>query len=443
LSGFRRSSAEGSTTSVSAGFLSALPIHSVPTNIPHASTCDRSLPDVTAALQQWITSLPNYSIAQLVANQCYHTEYPITIGAKTWLIFNGNGATLASFTDGCNGTRVGTQQFVNCQYPSPVDSLGRTQPDWPARRDHLYLLGNKHLIVANLHIEGGKSSPGYNVDYAFQHGIAISGTNDGTMIENVTVDHVWGDYVNFSWHYSSSTKLTTHPQNVTIENSHFGLSGPNMGTGRIGFTIDDGQNIHVQNNVIQYSSRSAIDIEPVGSRAILSNIYFERNTFGPHSLNLFANHSYDGANPTINGFYFRYNNLVGAPLDVDSEAPNLTGINANDPTTFHRHNYQFVGNRSDTVMATGTCDTTNEAMELYGIDGLVVQDNVAPLGANRCMTLVDVAKVRNARIVDNSTMNAIREAKQYYQSASYCASDNMIHNPLTVDTSTLAPPCAS
>ncbi len=45
--------------------------------------------------------------------------------------------------------------------------------------------------------------PGYDPDYAFQHGIEISGTNDGTVISNVTVDHVWGDYVNFSGHVAT------------------------------------------------------------------------------------------------------------------------------------------------------------------------------------------------------------------------------------------------
>ncbi len=387
------------------------------------------------------TRYPNYTTARLGAGQCYHTEYPITIGAKTLVLFDGNNSTLASFTDGCDGTQVGPQHFVNCKYPSPVDPLGRTQPDWPDRRTHLNLLGNVNLVVANLHIEGGKSVPGYDPDYAFQHGIAISGRSDGLQIENVSVDRVWGDFVNFSSHYSSDSKVTTHPQNVTIENSHFGLSGPNMGSGRIGITIDDGGNLLFQNNVFQYSSRSAIDIEPVSNRALLQNITFQNNTFGPHSLHLFANHAYDSANPTINGFYFRNNNLVGSPLDVDSVAPDLSAINANDPATFHRHNYQFVGNTSDTMMATGTCPGPNDAMRFYGIDGLVVVNNVAPVGPIRCMTLVDAAKVHNSRIFGNSTQNAIRAVSQYYQSSDYCESTNMIGLPLTVDKSTLAPRC--
>src|SRR2546423_15724035 len=75
------------------------PVHVIPEDIAHGSSCDRSLPDVTAALQQWITSLPNHSVARLGPNQCYHTEYPLTIGAKTGVIFDGNGSTLAAVTD--------------------------------------------------------------------------------------------------------------------------------------------------------------------------------------------------------------------------------------------------------------------------------------------------------------------------------------------------------
>jgi len=421
--------------------LDALPVETVPGNIAHAATCNPSLPDVSAALQEWITSLPNNSVARLDKNQCYHTEYPITFGAKTLVVFDGNGSTFASFTDGCGGTRVGPKQFVNCRYPSPVDAAGRTQPAWPQARDHLHLIGNKQLILVNLHVEGGKSTPGYNADYAFQHGITITGTSDGTVISNVTVDHVWGDFVHLQSHYSPTTKTTTYPKDVTIENSHFGMQAPNMGSGREGFSIDDGTNIHVQNNVIQYSSRSLVDIEPVSTNAVLKEIYFEHNTFGPHSLNLFANHSYGDANPVIDGIYFRYNDLVGAPLQVDSVIPNVSQIDANNPATFRRHNYQFVGNHSDTMMATGTCPGPNRAMRFYGIDGLLVQDNVAPLGPNRCMALVDAAKLRNVRIANNSMQNAIRAAARYYQSASYCENGNMIGKPFTLDLSTLAPRC--
>jgi hypothetical protein len=143
----------------------------VPSSIPHASTCNRSLPDVAAALQRWIDLLPNFSVAQLGSHQCYHAEYPLTIGAKTAVLFDGRGSILASYTDGCAGTRVSGLLFVNCKYPSPVDPLGRTMSDWPRRRFHLQLLGNVKLTVANLVIEGGKDRPGYDGDYAFQHGI--------------------------------------------------------------------------------------------------------------------------------------------------------------------------------------------------------------------------------------------------------------------------------
>ena len=421
-------------------YLTSLPIEKVPTNIAHASTCNRSLPDVSAALQTWITSLPNYSVAELGMNQCYHTEYPILIGAKTMVVFDGNGSTFASFTDGCDGTRVGPGHFVNCRYPSPVDAIGRTQPDWPQSRYHLGLLGNVKVIVANLHIDGGKSKPGYDADYAFQNGIQVLGREDGTVIAGVTIDHVWGDFVHVQAHYSSTTKQTTYPQNVTIENSHFGLDRPGMGAGRQGITIDDGGNVHVQNNVIQYSSRSAIDMEPVSSRALLKDIYIEHNTFGTHGDMLFADHSYGSANPVVDGVYFRYNVITGTGLYVDSVVPNLSGIVATNPATFRRKNFQFVGNQGD-IVGRGGCPSTDYVMRFWGIDGLVVRDNYQPVAKGRCMVLLDAAKVANARITGNTTLNGIRTAARYYQSSNVCESGNKDGSPPKADTSGLAANC--
>ena len=99
-------------------------------------------------------------------------------------------------------------------------------------------------------------------------------------------------------------------------NSHFGLDRNYMGSGRQGISIQEGEHIFVHNNVIQYSSRSAVDIEPDSSGATLNDIHFEHNTFGPHGNNLFANHNYGNANPVIDGIYIRDNTLIGTSLDV-------------------------------------------------------------------------------------------------------------------------------
>jgi hypothetical protein len=238
-------------------------------------------------------------------------------------------------------------------------------------------------------------------------------------------------------------KQTTYPENVTIEHSRFGLDKNFMGSGRQGINIGAAENLHIHDNVIQYSSRSAIDIEPVSGSWLFKGLYVEHNTFGPHGNNLFANHFYGTANPVIDGVYFRYNTMRGTPLAFDSVVPNMSSINAYDPSTFRRHNYQIVGNHSDTYSASGACPGPNDAMRFWGIDGLIVQDNVQPVGPRRCIAFVEAAKLRNVRIVGNTVLNAIRAATRYYQSVRFCESKNLVGNPLTADTSTLAPRCSS
>src|SRR5207249_2333279 len=142
-------------------------------------------------------------------------------------------------------------------------------------------------------------------------------------------------------------------------------------------------------------SRSAVDIEPVSTGSLLKEIYFDDNLFGKHGNNFFANHPYGDANPVIDGVYFRRNVLRGTPLRIDSVVAHVERINAKDPASFRRHNYQFIGNRSDTTYARGGCPSGSWTMRLWGIDGVVVQGNVQPLGEDRCMSMVDAAKVRN------------------------------------------------
>ncbi len=380
--------------------------------------------------------LPNNSVAELGVNQCYRLELPVTIGAKTNVLFDGRGSTFASLTDGCDGTRVGDKRFRNCRFAAPD---WRTVQDWPRDRYHFRIYGNVNLTVQHLSIEGGMNKPGYDPGYEFQHGIVITGGADGIVLDDVTVDHVWGDFVNIAAK-RLSTGIKT-PQNITIMHSHFGLDRPFMGSGRQGIAINEGMNINVHNNVIQYSSRSAVDIEPVSSSSLLKQIVFDDNVFGKHGNNFFANHPYGDANPVITGIYFRRNQLTGSPLRISSVVAHFDGINATDPATFRRHNYQFIGNHSDTANATGGCPDGNYAIRLFGIDGVVLQDNTQPFPENRCMHLLDAAKLRNVRVTGNTSLGAETITKRYYQSANVCESGNFTGQPLAQERSQMAPAC--
>jgi hypothetical protein len=411
-------------------------VHVIPGNIAHRDSCDTSQPDVSAQMQKWLDSLPYNAVAELGINQCYRLELPVTIGAKTNVVFDGRGSTFASFTDGCAGKQIAKKRFTNCQFPSPD---WRTAQEWPRDRYHLRIAGNHNITVKNLRIEGGKTRPGYDAAYEFQHGIRITGGDDGVLLDNVTIDHVWGDFVNIAAHRTSTKTIT--PRNITIQNSHFGLDRPFMGSGRQGIAINEGVNIHVHNNVIQYSSRSAVDIEPVSNASILKEIAFDDNHFGEHGNNFFANHPYGHSDPVIEGIYFRRNELTGSPLRIDSVVANVEGINANDPSTFRRHNYQFIGNHSDTANATGGCPDGMWSIRLWGIDGVVVQDNTQQFPAKRCMHLVEAAKLRNSRVTGNTALNAESITRRYYESANTCESGNYTGQPLSRERSQMAPAC--
>jgi len=387
-------------------------LSTVPVSVPRAAVCSPSMPDATVTLQAWLTSIPNRVIARLDGS-CYRVDGRLTLGAKTDVTLDGRGSKFQTYAAGDQDSQ------------------------------HLLVGGDVGTTIENLSIDGGKTVPGYEARYAFQHGITITGGCDRVVLDNVTIDHVWGDFVAITPHTRNRDHVRVVPQNITIENSHFGVDRIGMGSGRQGISIQEGQHIFVHNNVIRYSSRSAVDIEPDSSGATLNDIHFEHNTFGPHGLNLFANHNYGNANPVIDGIYIRDNTLTGTPLQIDSVA-DITNVNAHDPSTFRRHHYQIVDNVSDTGLGNGSCaDPSHEVIRLWGIDGVVIDHNVQPVQAGRCMTLVTFARVANSTVSSNRIKNASATAR-YYQSLHNYEYGNLIGNPtypapLTAGTITHAP----
>jgi hypothetical protein len=383
-----------SLASVSSGAAGA---STVPAGVPRAATCSPTMPDATLALQNWFNSLRNHVIARLDGS-CYRVDGLLTLGAKTAVTLDGHGSKFQTYA-------LGNQ-----------DS------------QHLLVGGDVDTTIENLSIDGGKTVPGYDARYAFQHGITITGGCDRVVLDNVTIDHVWGDYVAITPHTRNRDKVRVVPQNITIENSHFGVDRSYMGSGRQGISIQEGEHIFVHNNVIRYSSRSAVDIEPDSSAATLDDIHFEHNVFGPHGNNLFANHNYGNANPVIDGVYIRDNTLIGTPLAIDSVA-DITGVNAHDPATFRRHHYEIVNNISDTGLGNGSCaDPSHEVIRLWGVDGIVIDHNVQPVQAGRCMTLATFARDADTSVTNNTITNASATAR-YYQSVHNYEQGNLIGNP--------------
>ena len=71
-------------------------------------------------------------------------------------------------------------------------------------------------------------------------------------------------------------------------------------------------------------------------------------------------------------------------------------------------------------------------MRLWGIDGIVIQDNVQPVGKDRCMALFDAAKVAHLRATGNTVKYAVSTAVRYYQSYDVCEANNRVGNPVSL-----------
>lgn len=350
-------------------------------------------PDATANMNAWLANtVTNNSNANLVANRCYHTDGTVLFAAKTNVVFDGKGSTIRMYADS-----------------NPASS--RTL-------SHLTVRGNANVTVQNLRI-AGSATGGYDANREAQHGIYILGNNTVT-IDNETVDHVWGDFVALQ-KVNSST-----PTHISVLNSNFGAASTgNNGAGRQEISIDDGNDVWVSGNYFGHGSRSAVDIEPTSTGAVLNQIEFSFNSFGPNTLSWFANH---GANATITSVWFIANNL-DRTMGVDSVIPEGVTVDPSNGTTYKRSDYEFIDNVSTVESATGNCPDGGDTIRLWGVRAIQISGNRQPMAANRCQYLLRAVYVRNAAISDNDMRDA-SAVGSYAFSTVMCEARNRIGNPL-------------
>jgi hypothetical protein len=370
----------------------AVPIFSAPDTIPSCSTSATS--DATDELNDWLANtVTNNSIAQLDANKCYRTDGIVQLAAKTNVTLAGNNATLKSYND------------VN---------MGRDN-------DHLRIRGNLNVIVKNLHIVGTHNTDGYDPTLEAQHAFYLLG-NNGVLIDNVTADHVWGDYV-------ALQEVNDHtPTSITVQNSDFGLASTGeTGAGRQEFSISDGDGVTVTNNYFGHGSRGAVDIEPTSSGALIRNVTFNSNTFGPNHLMWFANH---GANATMTDIEFS-DNTLHRTMGIDSVVPDISTVNITNPASFKRSDYRFLRNTSDVTASTGNCpDTTHSdrTMRFWGVKDVVIDWNTQHFAASNCQYLVRAHVVLNGKVTNNRLKNAAYVG--WYTGSVMCEKLNYIGYPL-------------
>jgi Right handed beta helix region len=249
-----------------------------PGTLPPASIASDCSDDVSAALSDWIASLPDSSTVTFPAGACYLVPASIRLTERKGLTFNGNGATFKR-------TRLSPPKL---RYPNP-------NPYW-------WILGGSNLTFNSMSIVGTNTKSdldyepavgAYKVEYEFEAAFRAEGTRD-FVADRIIVDAVWGD--GFQLQGGSG---------ATITNSNISRNG------RQGITGADISNIRLAHNTITLSRRAGIDLENNVESDVVTGVEIHHNTIGAIHLALAA-----GGPGAVNGVYFHDNTITtsGVPF---------------------------------------------------------------------------------------------------------------------------------
>ena len=339
-----------------------------------AADCSR---DVTAELVSWIASVPDGSTASFAPNGCYRVDGTIQLKYRNGLTLDGQGATFKEFT---NGMELGIR-------------------DARARGAFKFWRGS-NLTVRNTIVVGANPSAGTRPEAYFapleaQTAYTIGGV-DGMVLDGVQAYDVYGDFV----YVGPATR------NLIVQNSHFERNG------RQGWTVNGGQNITFDHNVIGQTRRATIDMEPSNQSDIARNITFSNNQIGPGRLFFFAS---EGVASTIDGVNIIGNRLTGKSMTIHVNPPK--GI---------RSNYRVIGNYSDTRQL----QDGGGVMAFSDVVGLEVRDNRQPVQGNNTVSGVSIRNCRNVTVTGNRFLNAVSPVLLRPGNVNVAATANLIGNPL-------------
>lgn len=329
----------------------------VPGSIP--TTCSASSPDVTAQLQSWVASVPDGSTIEFAANACYRVEGTLKFQDRNNLTFEGNGATLRSFTDGTGYVR-------NVQ-----------------TRHHIFLYGGSNLVFNNLNIVGDNPTHHYSAAYAGQAGWWVWGTQ-GLTITNSTIQAVRGDFITLGPDTYRSWRWTNQ---VTITDDSF------LASGRQGIAITGAQNVLIARNNIGQAALSQIDIEPdsgtgpdnqgVPTYGGAANITIDHNLFGYSGTTFLSNYGYcaEIADVSVTNNTLKNDSLI---------------IWSKGCQNVHRTGWTIANNTSDRAFG-----SPRAAIEFTYVDGATVRGNVIPFYAPEKVTAVKLWGSSDISVLNN------------------------------------------
>jgi hypothetical protein len=335
---------------------------------PPASIDASGVTDVTAALNQFLASVPESSVVTLPAGARYRAEGVVRLAGKTDLTIEGNGALIFAETDGSDLT--------------PPEDLRHL---WPRARSHVEISGSRNIVIRNLMVRGANPDAGsekgaYVSAFEGQHGFDVRAV-DGLLLDRVTVTDTYGDLLYIAGLQGEVSR------NIRVTNSHLERSG------RQGIAITGGENVLVEDSYVGEVARTIIDLEPNTASGRAWNIVLRRNTFGPCRHLLL---SAGGRGPGVGEVELSNNVLQGMQIKV--------AVGASDGA--RRGPFRIIGNVSDTRLGTPVA-----AMRFHRSDGVTVLNNVQPMVVARSMTGVSAVESCDVVVQENDFLNAALQAE--------------------------------
>lgn len=311
------------------------PSPSAGTYAPPASIDATGTHDVTAQLQQFLTTIPHGATVNFPAGAKYRIEGELTFRRRNDVVLNGNGALFFATTRG-----------------------DRSRGQW--KLEDLSRVTFQGFVIRGAHPNGGMAEDAYVADLEAQHGIEIAGGSDIVVRKNRITD-VYGDFVYVS---RSPSPIFGTPYNVTI------AANVMRRNGRQGVALGDGYNIRVENNDMAEMRRASFDLEPYAEGGELRNVFIRNNKVGPGRLMFVAAHG----RGIVSDLYVQDNTVTGMPLGIDLASSDTTG---------RRSNVVVSGNRSDTADGNDRL----AFMRFVRYDHVQVLNNVQPSQAGRPMQM--------------------------------------------------------
>lgn len=182
--------------------------------------------DVTAELNAFIASIPNYTTIDFTPTAEYRCEGTIILGAKTGITLNFNGALIFATTKSI-----------------------RERSHWSIRSSRNIKMIRPRIHGANPY--SGLDALAYDSNTEAQHGIEIL-QSVGVILDNPDIRSVFGDFIYVG--RKNPTKIWSSNINV--------IHPVGRDNGRIGMSIIAASDVNVSNVDFNRMRRSVFDLEP-------------------------------------------------------------------------------------------------------------------------------------------------------------------------------------